>query len=307
MRLTTLHLLACAAAACLAAGQARAWTIDAPNESALITALRAEARAHELGEGMPKDEKRAVALYCEAARLGDSRSQLDLGWMYANGRGAPRDESLAAFFFEAAAEQGIEQARTMLRAVGGPTDEVPDCMREPAPPQAPRVARAQPNRPAPEILSAAPKPIVDLVKRLAPEYRLQPELVLAVIKVESNFDSVALSPKNAKGLMQLIPDTAARFGVRNPYDATQNIRGGMAYLRWLLAYFEGDLTLVTAAYNAGEGAVERYRGVPPYLETRAYVYKVLRLVGGVEHPYDATVASPSSRMRAIRAPRAALR
>ena len=75
---------------------------------------------------------------------------------------------------------------------------------------------------------------------------------------------MALSPKNAKGLMQLIPATAARFNVRNPYDPAQNIRGGIAYLSWLLAYFEGDVTLVAAAYNAGEGAVERYRGVPPY-------------------------------------------
>ena len=89
-----------------------------------------------------------------------------------------------------------------------------------------------------------------------PSTRSQPQLVLSVIEAESNFDTVALSPKNAKGLMQLIPETAARFGVRNSYDPAQNIRGGMAYLRWLLAYFEGDVTLVAAAYNAGEGAVE---------------------------------------------------
>ena len=80
--------------------------------------------------------------------------------------------------------------------------------------------------------------------------------------------------------MQLIPDTAARFKVRNPMDPAQNIRGGMAYLRWLMAYFEGDIALVAAAYNAGEGAVERYRGVPPYAETRAYVRRILAAMGG---------------------------
>jgi soluble lytic murein transglycosylase-like protein len=143
------------------------------------------------------------------------------------------------------------------------------------------------------------------VKKIAPEYRVPAQLVLAIIEAESNFDIVALSPKNAKGLMQLIPDTAARFNVRNPYDPAQNIRGGTAYLRWLLAYFEGDVTLVAAAYNAGEGTVERYRGVPPYVETRAYVRKIVDAVGTLVQPFDGSATRPSSQMALLRAPRLA--
>jgi soluble lytic murein transglycosylase-like protein len=74
--------------------------------------------------------------------------------------------------------------------------------------------------------------------------------------------------------MQLIPETAARFKVENVWDPEQNLRGGMAYLRWLLDYYDGDLTLALAGYNAGEGAVDRYRGVPPYAETRTYVSRI---------------------------------
>jgi soluble lytic murein transglycosylase-like protein len=93
--------------------------------------------------------------------------------------------------------------------------------------------------------------------------------------------------------MQLIPETSQRFKVKKPYDVTQNIRGGLAYLRWLLAYFEGNVPLVAAAYNAGEKTVDRYRGVPPYAETRDYVRRVMKVFGKTTHPYDATVTEPS--------------
>jgi soluble lytic murein transglycosylase-like protein len=104
---------------------------------------------------------------------------------------------------------------------------------------------------------------------------LDPELVLALIEAESNFNPRALSPKNAQGLMQLIPATAERFGVRDAWDPEQNLRGGMAYLRWLLARFKGNVQLALAGYNAGEGAVERHGGIPPYAETRAYVSHII--------------------------------
>ena len=91
--------------------------------------------------------------------------------------------------------------------------------------------------------------------------------------------------------------------MRNPYDPAQNIRGGVAYLRWLLAYFEGDVTLVAAAYNAGEGTVERYRGVPPYVETRAYVRKIVDAVGTLIQPFDGSATQPSAKMQLLRAPR----
>jgi soluble lytic murein transglycosylase-like protein len=122
------------------------------------------------------------------------------------------------------------------------------------------------------------KKVVGLVHQLAPEYGVSPRLALAVIRAESNFNPAALSNKNAQGLMQLIPDTSARFNVKKPFDPEQNLRGGLAYLRWLLAYFEGDVSLVAAAYNAGEGAVNRYRGVPPYAETQGYVKRIIESV-----------------------------
>jgi soluble lytic murein transglycosylase-like protein len=274
-----------------AAGSIDAMSVDGTP----VATLRDEAASYEHGAGVAKDIRRALVLYCAAARLGDADSQFNLGWIYANGRGVPRDEATASFFFAAAAEQGIDQARRMLEVLGPPGGAIPECMRIPeAAPPAPAAA-------APfEIRTSAPKPLIDLVKKMAPAYRVEPQLVLAIIEVESNFDTAALSPKNAKGLMQLIPDTATRFNVKDAYDPKQNIRGGLAYLRWLLAYFEGDLALVAAAYNAGEGTVERYRGVPPYAETRRYVSRILQAAGATVHPYDANVVSPSPRLRAIR-------
>jgi soluble lytic murein transglycosylase-like protein len=117
-----------------------------------------------------------------------------------------------------------------------------------------------------------------MVRTLAPEFRLDPALVLAVVQVESNFNANAQSPKNAQGLMQLIPETAERFGVRDVWDPEENLRGGMAYLRWLLDHFKGDVKLALAGYNAGEGAVQRHQGVPPFAETQDYVRRITGLI-----------------------------
>jgi soluble lytic murein transglycosylase-like protein len=291
--LSSLLLALCGAAASLAA-QAQQNATDGD----LAARLRTQAIAAEHGEGVARDPVLAATLYCQSARLGDAQSQYNLGWMHANGRGIPRNDVAAAFFFHAAAEQGLEAARRMLQVVGGRTTEVPDCMRPPAisPP-------AVVSPPSVNYEAIAPRKIFELVMQLAPQFKVEPQLALAIIAAESNFNSLALSPKNAQGLMQLIPETSQRFKVKNAFDPAQNIRGGLTYLRWLLAYFEGDVALVAAAYNAGEGKVERYRGVPPYLETRAYVQKILKAVGGAPaHPFDATVTRPSPTMAQIRLP-----
>jgi soluble lytic murein transglycosylase-like protein len=93
--------------------------------------------------------------------------------------------------------------------------------------------------------------------------------------------------------MQLIPGTATRFNVRNVYDPAEIVHGGLAYLRWLLAYYRGQVNLVAAAYNAGEGAVDRHRGVPPYAETRDYVRRIRQYFPSDDHPYDPSVTEPS--------------
>ncbi len=292
-------LVAALAACAIASAFGNPAQEEPPSEHALITQLRAEGEALEHGEGMDKDPQRAAQAYCKAARLGDAQSQFNLGWMYANGRGVERSDATAAFFFSAAAEQGLQAAAPMLAMVGGPSSNVPVCMQDP-PSLVTRMQAKETRATAAAIEARAPKTILDLVRKLSAEYRVQPQLALAVIEAESNFNVAALSPKNAKGLMQLIPATAERFGVRNPYDPAQNIRGGMAYLRWLLAYFEGDVLLVAAAYNAGEGAVDRYRGVPPYAETRGYVRKILKATGSLSHPFDAAATGPSPQLRLMR-------
>ena len=284
---------------CLVAPGAVLAQQGASDAAAVADGLRQQAVALEHGEGVARDPVQAAALYCRSARLGDAQAQYSLGWMYANGRGVPRSDATAAFFFYAAAEQGLEVAQRMLQVVGGRSTEVPDCMRV-SPPITGLSAVAAVATPGVDYQRIAPRKIFDLVLKMAPQYQVEPQLALAIMAAESNFNTQALSPKNAQGLMQLIPETSERFNVKNPYDPAQNIRGGLTYLRWLLAYFEGDIALVAAAYNAGEGKVERYQGVPPYLETRAYVKRVLRAVGAAVHPFDHRVARPSPALQNIR-------
>lgn len=115
----------------------------------------------------------------------------------------------------------------------------------------------------------------EAVIRYAREYRLSPALLLAVMKAESSFDPTVISKAGAVGLMQLIPETAIRHGVRNLYDTRDNIGGGARHLRYLLDRFHGNIRLALAAYNAGEKNVDRYRQIPPFKETRLYVKKVM--------------------------------
>jgi soluble lytic murein transglycosylase-like protein len=138
---------------------------------------------------------------------------------------------------------------------------------------------------------AAAGRFADLIAEAAVRHELDPWLLAAVAKVESNFDPYAVSHAGACGLLQLMPATAKRFGVTNVFDATENVHGGARYLRWLLDRFEGRRDLALAAYNAGEGAVDRYGGIPPYRETLNYVGRVLRKAA---RPEPATVGADSS-------------
>ncbi len=139
---------------------------------------------------------------------------------------------------------------------------------------------ARPDRDIPPISAGKGAGLYrSTVQEISRRYGVDIDLVNAVIRVESNFRPEAVSPKGCLGLMQLHPDTARRFGVRDVFDPVQNIEGGVRYLEFLLDYFQGDLELALAGYNAGENAVVRYGGVPPYPETIDYVNKVRRLYG----------------------------
>ncbi len=249
------------------------------------------ATRYEYAEGVAKDLERAQELFCRAARQGYAEAQFQLGWMYANGRGVARDDGVAAALFKMAASAGHEYAARLLSYVHpSPDAQLPNCLR----PDSTSASVALDDA-ATDLRNEAE--IRALVYRLAPEYRVDPKLALAVILVESGFDDTAVSRKNARGLMQLTPETAQRFGVRAVFDPVENVRGGLAYLRWLLAYFQGDVRLTIAAYNAGEKAVERYRGVPPYPETRDYVRRITTIYKRANHPFDGTIVSPSPTMR----------
>ena len=143
----------------------------------------------------------------------------------------------------------------------------------------PQPVVAKPSSPPNERVAARTAgPYRDLIRAAATRHALAPELIESVILVESNFEARAVSRKGARGLMQLMPATAARLGVRNVFDVRQNVEGGVRHLRYLVDLYGGNLALALAAYNAGVDAVGRYGGIPPYAETRAYVQRVLRSV-----------------------------
>lgn len=230
---------------------------------------------YENGEGVNRSLGEARKWYCKAAVQGQVEAWHSLGWMYVNGRGVPHNDSIARYWLEKAAKSGDAQAQQILGMIGGEKTTRDGCSHV--------ATLAWVDR---RCQTSDCRAIVRLVEKLSREYDLDANLVLSIIRVESGFNVRAKSPKGASGLMQLIPATATRFGVEDIWDAEQNIRGGMAYLRWLLAYFRGDLSKALAGYNAGEQRVLQYRGVPPFRETRRYVKQIIRTYGKSFHRYD---------------------
>ena len=226
--------------------------------------------------------------------------------MYAFGNGVEKRQNYAANLFGLAAMQGHFEAQKMLETIQIRTLDTPPCV----------LAKVEPKR-APDLyygdykgtpaidryVDNLPKNkrwVVNLVGTIADWYNVDEKLVLSIITSESNFKVSAMSNKDAHGLMQLIPATAERFNVKNAYSASQNIKGGVAYLRWLLSYFRGDVMLAVAAYNAGERAVDKYHGIPPYKETQAYVKKVLSLYQLKRHGYDENITHASPMLKNMR-------
>lgn len=276
------------------------------HEPPAVRRLMQQAKELESAADTLDNAWQAAARYCAASRLGSIEGQYQLGMLYAFGKGVPESRPLAAALFSQAASQGHAEAGKMLDSIQMTSAELPACMTTAELPE--RTSRLSfaslkldlASGSTPNIdrfllsLPANKRWIIPLTTTLSAWYSLDPKLVLSIIAVESNFEHSAQSPKAAMGLMQLIPDTAQRFNVRNAYNATQNLRGGMAYLRWLLSYYRGNIVYALAAYNAGEGRVDRYQGVPPFPETRAYVRRVIGLYGSVSHGFDEnlTTASP---------------
>jgi len=225
--------------------------------------LRQLAERYEHGRNVPQNQTKAMRLYCLATLKGDVDAYYQLGWMYFNGRGVAKSDAFAAGWFKQGAERGDPHALKMLDRITVSKQKQDHSCRLSNPTQS---------------------QIESWVKLWAPEYGLEAELVLAVIAVESNFNADAKSIKGALGLMQLIPATAKRFGVINIYDPAENMHGGMAYLQWLLRHFNGTVNYALAGYNAGEHAVKRYQGVPPYHETQTYIRRIAKLYPKTNHP-----------------------
>jgi soluble lytic murein transglycosylase-like protein len=232
----------------------------------------------------------AASIYCKIARFGSTEAQYRLGMLFAFGQGVPEDRKVAASLFATAAQQGHQEASNMLETIRYSSDKMPDCvLADVKPPHAPEygIFDGLSLENALTRLSKDRRWLINMVKQIATWHHVDPQLALSIVSVESGFRQFARSNANAMGLMQLIPATAQRFNVKDAFNASQNVKGGVRYLRWLLDRYHGEIELVAAAYNAGEGAVDKYKGIPPYRETQDYVSKVLSRYPHRKHIFNA--------------------
>jgi Transglycosylase SLT domain len=269
------------------------------NEAPAVQSLLIEANKLLADEKMPDESYwKAADKFCQASRYGSAEGMYRLGLLYMLGMGVPENIEYASSLYGVAAMHGHFESQKMLETMPVRSENLPVClMSEVAPERSFAQGFASDRSPAIETYVASlPKDkkwLVNLAEKIAKWHQVDSRLVLSIISAESAFKNSALSPKNASGVMQLIPATAQRFNVKNVFNASQNIKGGVKYLRWLLSYFRGDVTLAVAAYNAGEHTVDRYKGVPPFKETKNYVKKVMSLYERKQHAFDANLSDPS--------------
>ena len=257
-------------------GAAAARAVDrADIEAPRATAALEQGLAVETGAGLRRNPRLAVKLYCAAGIMGSAEGYFRIGRVLARGPAHLRNPELANAYFALAARLGHHAAfehfdRSVAAAPLQDDCNTLDLGTEPESFDLDGYLSG---------LSPAKRQVAALIRRHAERYGIDVRIALAVAMAESNLDAQAISPKNAQGVMQLIPGTQERFGVTRPFDPESNIKGGLAYLRWLKARYAGDWERVAAAYNAGEGAVDRHDGIPPYRETQGYVRRVLFFAG----------------------------
>lgn len=223
----------------------------------------------KLGSNQFPDYNKAYHFYCVSTAMHDTQAAFAIGNLYLQGHGVEANPAIAKGWFEYAAKRGSLESTKMLKRYQDITSKDDDFCPKYDP-----------------VNTLNKTDIMAWVNIIAPTFGLDPMMVNAVIKVESGFNPKAISNRNAQGLMQLIPSTAQRFGVQNCFDPVQNLVGGIAYLRYLLQMFSGDLSKAWAAYNAGEDAVIRNKGIPPFEETIQYVRKLLAMYPRTSSPIN---------------------
>ncbi|MFB2865871.1 lytic transglycosylase domain-containing protein [Aeromonas sp. MdU4] len=243
-----------------------------------LTALRQGQSAQHSG-----NLQKAIALYCVAASTGNPEGYFRIGRLLATGPASVRSARMANSYLAMAMRLGNQRAGHYYNARIGNAPMGDQCGVGLRGGQGGYFAPI-PNTPFNvdswlARQSPAKQKLVTMLRHAAKHHKVDARLALAIAIAESNLNSQAVSPKNAQGVMQLIPETQQRFGVTHPFDPEQSIKGGLTYLKWLDRRFDGDWVLISAAYNAGEKAVERYGGIPPYDETQEYVKRVLYFAG----------------------------